>query len=79
MHALGQVISFYARQELPIAELTIAMNRSAPGEIAIHRIREMDRRFHASFCATARRYRYRVAPGEHDLDMLNRMLDKLCG
>ncbi len=60
VHALGQVVSFWARQELDPEALRIAVNRAAPRELVCLEAARVPPSFHARASASQRRYVYLV-------------------
>jgi tRNA pseudouridine38-40 synthase len=62
VHAEGQVVSFYTHDVIDSEHVMAAIQAAAPGEIACRGCWHVPRRFHATFAAQARRYRY-VLPG----------------
>jgi tRNA pseudouridine38-40 synthase len=80
VHALGQVVSFWSRAALPLEGVCEAIHQAAPGAIEVKAMTEVPRRFHASFSALRRHYRYRLRDdGALDAQRLDRMLDALVG
>lgn len=79
VHARGQVVSFYCREELPVAEVCARVEDAGGGDVAIVDMRRVPRVFHASFSATARAYVYRVSAPDLDVPLLDAMMVQLVG
>jgi tRNA pseudouridine38-40 synthase len=60
VHATGQVAVFDLDWSHSDEELVRALNAALPGDLAVHRARKVDAKFHARFDAIFRRYRYRL-------------------
>ncbi|KXK13762.1 MAG: pseudouridylate synthase I [Armatimonadetes bacterium OLB18] len=65
-HAKGQVCHFDTATPIEPARWTQALNRILPPDVAVCRAAYVSPRFHARFCASDRRYRYRIATGDRD-------------
>jgi tRNA pseudouridine38-40 synthase len=77
--ATGQVLSFWSRPRLALDAIGGAIDRAAPGEIAVLDVREVGRSFHAQFSACARRYVYFASDPVVDVARIDRMLCALVG
>ena len=60
VHATGQVASFDLDWSHTDEELVRALNALLPADMAVHRARMVDAKFHPRFDASFRRYRYRL-------------------
>ena len=60
VHAIGQVASFVATEDLDVARVARALNGMLGPEVSVTRVRRAPDGFDARFSATARRYRYRL-------------------
>lgn len=71
VHGTGQVVHFDTDVERPLKAWVKGVNTHLPPDIRVNWARVVDRRFHARFAATARRYQYwiqntEIAPIFHD-------------
>jgi len=64
VHALGQVASFSAATNIPVANLRAALNSRLPASIRIHAVEEVGPEFHARHSAHEKTYQYRLYRGE---------------
>ncbi len=80
VHAVGQVISFYAHNPLDPAAVMAAID-SAHASIVGLSVTGVSRSFHARYSASCRRYAYFLPDPERSLDLglLNRLLYALVG
>ena len=76
VHATGQVISFYARGSLPLHDVGEAIEQQG---LVVRDIRGAPNSFHASFCARARRYVYRLCEQELDVPRRDALVGALVG
>lgn len=60
VHALGQVINFATRSNIPLEKWPLAANSVLPPDIAVLAAEEVDESFHARFSARAKTYVYLV-------------------
>ena len=60
VHATGQVAAFDLDWAHSEEDLIRALNALLPADMAVHRARKVDAKFHARFDAISRRYRYRL-------------------
>ena len=61
VHALGQVANFFTTNySIPVQAFCRALNSMLPGDIAIISAEQVDNDFHASRCAIAKTYQYRI-------------------
>ncbi len=60
VHALGQVINFYARTRLEPSDIQRGLNSLLPEDIVVKDAEEVDVSFHARYSAKAKLYRYCV-------------------
>lgn len=60
VHALGQVINFYARTRLEPSDIQRGLNSLLPEDIVVKHAEEVDASFHARYSAKAKLYRYCV-------------------
>ena len=60
VHALGQVANFHTASRVPLAELSAALERFLPEDIAVLAAEEAGPRFHARYLARGKLYRYRI-------------------
>ena len=63
VHAEAQVAHLRTRSRMPAPRLLRALSALLPPDIAVTRLEEADRAFHARFDAARKRYRYRVFTG----------------
>jgi len=63
VHALGQVVSFQTKSQIPAAQFRRGLQRFLPEDIAIVRAQRVAVEFHATFSAVRKRYRYLVWDG----------------
>ncbi len=60
VHALGQVANFKTSSDIPTFKLLEALNGLLPHSIKVLEVREVDKSFHARFCAKGKSYLYRI-------------------
>ncbi|MCX7822537.1 MAG: tRNA pseudouridine(38-40) synthase TruA [Syntrophobacterales bacterium] len=60
VHALGQVVNFYARTRLQPMDIQRGLNSLLPDDIVVKHAEEVDQSFHARYSAKAKLYRYLV-------------------
>lgn len=58
VHAEGQVISFVSDCGIPPGNILRALNSVLPRDITVHKVEEVETRFHARYSAKSREYRY---------------------
>jgi tRNA pseudouridine38-40 synthase len=58
VHALGQVANFYTLSRIPVRNIPAALQTALPDDITIVSAAEVSLRFHATFSAIRKRYRY---------------------
>ena len=63
VHALAQAAHVKTRSTIPCARLQHSLNQLLPPDIAVARLEEADKSFHARFDARRKRYRYRMFTG----------------
>lgn len=63
VHALGQVVGLSTETLLSTATLLRALNAVLPSDVAVVRIEEAHERFHATYEAIGKRYRYQIHNG----------------
>ena len=59
-HAIGQVVSFHCRSNMPCDEILSGLRMYLPEDIGIYSCRNVSERFHARLNAKTKTYRYRV-------------------
>ena len=64
VHGCGQVASFEADLQLPVANLAYALNNLLPVDVRILAAEEAAEDFHARFTPSRKEYRYFLVPGE---------------
>ena len=64
VHALGQTANFWMDTGLSEEELSAAMNRYLPDDIAVRDLKAASDRFHSRLSAVGKVYRYRLYVGE---------------
>ena len=64
VHAAAQIAHLRTRSSIPVLRLLRSLNQLLPPDIAVTRIAEMRRPFHARFDARRKQYRYRMFTGE---------------
>ena len=65
VHALGQVANFNLDVSIPIGKIPKALNSMLPEDIICKKAEKEADDFHASFCATGKKYRYRIFNHSH--------------
>lgn len=60
VHALGQVVNFYAQTRLHPVDIQKGLNSLLPEDIVVRQAEEVDPSFHARYSARAKLYRYCV-------------------
>ena len=60
VHATGQVVAFDLDWTHSDEELVRTLNAALPADLAVHRARRVDAKFHSRFDALSRRYRYNL-------------------
>ncbi|SMC18910.1 tRNA pseudouridine38-40 synthase [Desulfacinum hydrothermale DSM 13146] len=60
VHALGQVVNFYARTRLEPEDFLNGLNSLLPSDIVVLDAQEMPDSFHACYSATSKVYEYRI-------------------
>lgn len=60
VHALNQVAHFHEQFTIPIEKLPIALNGLLPLDIGIKEAVEVDKDFHARYCAKGKKYVYKI-------------------
>ncbi|ROQ89856.1 tRNA pseudouridine(38-40) synthase TruA [Desulfosoma caldarium] len=60
VHALGQVINFYARTRLTPQDFQRGLNGLLPPDIVVRHAEEVPDSFHASYSAVSKTYEYRI-------------------
>ena len=63
VHATGQVIAFTYQGELPVDDLTDALNGTLPPDVAVRDVRRAPAGFHPRYAARYREYRYSIWDG----------------
>ncbi len=71
VHALGQVASFQTQSDIPALQFRRAMQRFLPDDIHIVRSQQVAGKFHATFSAIRKRYRYLIWDGPVSPPFLN--------
>lgn len=64
VHAQGQVATFDADLQLPVARLAYALNNILPTDVRVLAAEEAAADFHARFSPSTKEYRYFVVPGD---------------
>lgn len=64
VHGYGQVASFEADLQLPVANLAYALNNLLPVDVRVLAAEEAAEDFHARFTPSRKEYRYFLVPGE---------------
>ena len=64
VHAAAQIAHLRTRSSIPARQLLRSLNQLLPPDIAVIRIAELRRPFHARFDARRKQYRYRMFTGE---------------
>lgn len=59
-HALGQVVNFLCKNEMPCQEILSALRKYLPEDIGVYSCRDVSQRFHARLNARGKTYRYRI-------------------
>jgi len=60
VHALGQVANFHLDVSIPVRKIPRALNSMLPDDIICKNAERVSDKFHSSFCATGKKYRYRI-------------------
>ncbi len=60
VHAMGQVVNFYARTRLTPGEIQKGLNSLLPSDIVVLEAEEVPDWFHARFSAVSKTYEYRI-------------------
>ncbi len=60
VHALGQVMNFYARTRLSPQDFQRGLNGLLPPDIVVRHVEEVPDSFHASYSAVSKTYEYRI-------------------
>jgi len=71
VHALGQVANFFSQSPIPPRQFGAALQTHLPTEIQLLESWEVPPRFHATFSARWKRYRYLIHNAPHPLPFLN--------
>ncbi len=58
VHALGQVANFVTRTQIPCENIRRGLQTYLPPDVAVLKVEEVDPRFHATYWAKWKRYRY---------------------
>jgi tRNA pseudouridine38-40 synthase len=74
VHALGQAANFYTLSRIPERNFRLALQTSLPDDITIVSAREVSLKFHATFSAVRKRYRYIL----HDRGVCPPFLKRYC-
>ena len=72
VHAIGQVANFHTVCAVPIENIRRGLQCFLPEDITIVSVREVDRRFHATYSALRKRYRYVICDSDVCAPFLNR-------
>ena len=59
-HALGQVVSFHCKSQMPCEEILSGLRQYLPEDIGVYNCKNVSPRFHARLNAKTKTYRYRV-------------------
>lgn len=70
VHALGQVINFHTSSQIPVRNWTAALQTKLPFDILLLDACEVPAKFHATFAAKRKRYRYVIHNGATPLPFL---------
>lgn len=70
VHALGQVANFFSQSPIPPRQFAAALQTHLPTEIQLLESWEVPPRFHATFSARWKRYRYLIHNAPHPLPFL---------
>ena len=71
VHALGQVVNFQTTCSIPTAKFPAALQSELPGDIIIRDASDVPERFHATYSAIRKCYRYIIHNRETGLPFLN--------
>ena len=77
VHAEAQVANFKTKSALPLNKLRMALNSMLPGDIAITKVEETDRKFNAQKSARSKLYRYTIMNNDY-MDPLVRHFASKC-
>jgi tRNA pseudouridine38-40 synthase len=72
VHALGQVASFHSEFRIDGGQWRPALQSKLPGDIVVLESREVADRFHATYSARSKRYRYLIRQAATDDPFLSR-------
>lgn len=79
VHATAQVVSFWSRGSLPIADVAARIEAAGAGDLVVQDLRVVPRWFHARYSASQRRYVYLHDDPSVDVARLDRLLGALVG
>jgi tRNA pseudouridine38-40 synthase len=63
VHALGQVANFHTSRSIPCTKLRSGLQTFLPDDVVVLEAREVDPKFHATYSAKWKRYRYVIFNG----------------
>ena len=75
VHALGQVFHFDIDRQLDLYRFKGSLNSLLPDDIYLKSIEPVDDDFHARYSVKAKKYRYLINTGEHDVFLSGRVYD----
>ena len=64
VHAQAQVVNFKTSSSLPPLRIKLALNSLLPLDIRVRFAQEVDKKFHARYCAQSKIYRYYIYSGD---------------
>lgn len=64
VHALGQVINFYTKSNIPLEKIVPVLNHRLPEDIVFTKVEEVPLEFHARKCALGKYYQYHIYNGQ---------------
>lgn len=79
VHALGQVVNFRTRCDIPCDNIRTGLQHFVPSDIAVREVIEVSEEFHATYSAKQKRYRYVILNSSLEQPFLRKYAWRLNG